>query len=467
MRDRVSVTRPKQECMDDSGTTVLARWLQGMRETVVDRPPGPDDERGVRRQLAAAAATGDEDESSSSPRVAAALDLWRAVYSVVEDELDLFSQDEEAQSILAEAVARIGTRSATDPAILLDLIRSFLAAEDRCPVTPEAFGARLRRQPPDRLELPDGVTLSGASLAGFLESAHFPFGQYRVGEEQYFVTPSLRLGAEAVESLVRRGPGHQRVGRELLVWQPTSFRVAAGTAAEVRDARPFVGPSGARAYLWLGPVLPGGPLVLRDANNVETRVPVPEELDQEDDRRQTGDGSATEIRHDTKSASRDSRPSHSLTPPLPHSLTPRHPALLRAEEAFQRGDSEARAPGGIVERHLREVMSSPLANGEALSGAGRLWQALGRLDVASAAFTMALERGSVEGALGLSQLAEAMGEGIEAAARPLDAAVARNLRSAELHARYAELLSRLSAGWDHAPQVEWHRRRAEDLMRSE
>src|SRR5438067_1718223 len=83
----------------------------------------------------------------------------------------------------------------------------------------------VRRHPPDRLELPDGGTLSGASLAGFLESGHFPFGQYRVGEEQFFVTPSLRLGAETLENLVRRGPGHQPVGRELLVWQPVSFRV--------------------------------------------------------------------------------------------------------------------------------------------------------------------------------------------------------------------------------------------------
>src|SRR5437016_11671445 len=112
-------------------------------------------------------------------------------------------------------------------------------------------------------------------------------------------------------------------------------------------------------------------------------------------------------------------------------------------------------------------MHSPGASGQALAGTGKLWQALGRPEVARAAFLMALERGSVEGALGLSRLAEALGEGLEAAARPLDAAMARNLRSAELHARYAELLGRLPAGWDHAPLVEWHRRRAEDLMRSE
>ena len=118
---------------------------------------------------------------------------------------------------------------------------------------------------------------------------------------------------------------------------------------------------------------------------------------------------------------------------------------------------------GLVERCLREVMRSPGASGEALAGAGRLWQALGRADVARAAFTMALERGSAEGALGLSQLAEATGEGLEAAARPLDAAIARNLRSAELHARYAELLGRLSSGWDGGPLVEWHRRQAEAL----
>src|SRR5439155_9529429 len=126
---------------------------------------------------------------------------------------------------------------------------------------------------------------------------------------------------------VQRGPGQQQVGSELLVWQPVSFRIAAGTAAEARDARPFVGPAGARAYLWLGPVLPGGPLVLRDANNAETRVPVPEELFQEDGRRQTVDGSPNEERHEPKSVRRDSQSSHPLTPSLPHSLIPPHPAL--------------------------------------------------------------------------------------------------------------------------------------------
>ena len=103
------------------------------------------------------------------------------------------------------------------------------ASEGGCRLTPEAFGARLRRQPPARLELPDGVELSGASLAAFLESAHFPFGQYQVGEERFFVTPSLRLGMATLEALVRSGRGERAVGRELLVWQPASFRVAAGT----------------------------------------------------------------------------------------------------------------------------------------------------------------------------------------------------------------------------------------------
>jgi hypothetical protein len=74
---------------------------------------------------------------------------------------------------------------------------------------------------------------------------------------------------------------------------------------------------------------------------------------------------------------------------------------------------------------------------------------------------MALERGSVEGALGLSRLAESMGEGLEAAARPLDAAMARNLRSADVHARYAELL--VSSGWENSPLVEWHRWQAKEL----
>jgi hypothetical protein len=104
-------------------------------------------------------------------------------------------------------------------------------------------------------------------------------------------------------------------------------------------------------------------------------------------------------------------------------------------------------------------MASPSAGGEALARAGQLWQRLGRQEVASAAYQMALERGCVEGALGLSRLAESLGEGIEAAARPLDAAIARNLRSPELHARYAELLTRVGLG-GHA---EWHRRQADEL----
>jgi hypothetical protein len=109
------------------------------------------------------------------------------------------------------------------------------------------------------------------------------------------------------------------------------------------------------------------------------------------------------------------------------------------------------------------MMSDPRAGGEVLCRAGQLWSAVGRPDAAAAAFSLALERGCVEGALELSRLAEALGEGVEAAARPLDAAITRNLRSAELHARYAELLSRLPAGWDRAPQVEWHRRMADAL----
>lgn len=125
---------------------------------------------------------------------------------------------------------------------------------------------------------------------------------------------------------------------------------------------------------------------------------------------------------------------------------------------MQRGER-----GPEVERRLRAVMASPSASGAALAGAGRLWEALGQPEVARAAFTMALERGSVEGALGLSRLAEARGEGVEAAARPLDAAIARNLRSAALHARYAELLA--GAGWADSPLVAWHRREAAGLMK--
>ena len=363
------------------------------------------------------------------------------------------------------------------------------ASEGGCRLTPEAFGARLRRQPPARLELPDGVELSGASLAAFLESAHFPFGQYQVCEERFFVTPSLRLGMATLEALVRSGRGERAVGRELLVWQPASFRVAAGTAADAREARPFVGPSGARAYLWLGPVLPGGPLVIRDANGVKTRIAVPESDVQAGSTRFAGTRSGG-IHRDEQDEQDRQRPDKNLSGPASVSLpaipppvhpgnpvhpvnagagperlnarTPErrtpHPALGRAEEALRRGED-----CGVVERSLREVMHSPGASGQALAGAGKLWQALGRPEVARAAFLMALERGSVEGALGLSRLAEALGEGLEEAARPLDAAIARNLRSAELHARYAELLGRLPSGWGRGPLVEWHRRRAEEL----
>jgi hypothetical protein len=66
----------------------------------------------------------------------------------------------------------------------------------------------------------------------------------------------------------------------------------------------------------------------------------------------------------------------------------------------------------------------------------------------------------VEGALGLSRLAEASGGGFAAAAAPLDAAIARNLRSPELHARYADLLER--SGQD--LQAGWHRRRMEETQ---
>ena len=80
---------------------------------------------------------------------------------------------------------------------------------------------------------------------------------------------------------------------------------------------------------------------------------------------------------------------------------------------------------------------------------------------AASAFTMALEHGCVEGALGLSRLAEEGREGPDAAARPLDDAIARNLHSPDLHARYAELLDRVGL----CPQAEWHRRQAEELVR--
>jgi hypothetical protein len=347
-------------------------------------------------------------------------------------------------------------------------------------LTPELFGSRLRQEPPARLELPDRVELGGASLAAFLESGHFPYGRYRIGEARFFVTPSPELTPPLLETIVRTRSGQQVVGAELLVWRPTSFRVAAGTASEARDARPFVAPSGARAYLWLGRVLPGGPLVLRDANNTEERVPVPEALLSNEDAPSTP--AVVRDPHSSPTESADSIDRHAAgtdsteggadpTParrvfagPLSRFLgpgairapeRPRPEALRRAEEAFERGDDRH-----VVEGSLREVMVSTQASGEALAGAGRLWQAIGRLEAASAAFTMALERGSVEGALGLSRLAVEGSEGLAAAARALEAAIARNLRSPGLHTRYAELLDRVGL----EPQAEWHRRQAEELL---
>ena len=107
-------------------------------------------------------------------------------------------------------------------------------------------------------------------------------------------------------------------------------------------------------------------------------------------------------------------------------------------------------------------MRDPRATGDALARTGQLWHELGQPELAAAAFTMALERGSVDGALGLSRLAEVAGQSLDAAARPLDDAVARNLRSPELHARYAELLDRHSSCGG-GIQAEWHRREAERL----
>jgi hypothetical protein len=468
--------RPGQISGPDSVRIVplLRRWLEAAPAAILERPPRAGDEAPLRRQLAAFAAGGaggrqgitraSRDQETGDPDlsalVAAALGLWQALSIILDREMDLYAEDTEALSMLA---AEMDESSAGElsPRAAVGLIREFLAADGGMRLTPERFGRRLARQPPTQLELPDRVALSGASLAAFLESAHFPFGQYRAGEEWFFVTPSLRLGASALEAMIRSGPGCRRVGQELLVWQPASFRVAAGTAADDRHARPFVGPTGARAYLWLGPVLPGGPLVLRDANNAEMRVAVPEEAF-----RRSGVQANSVVRSaypakstaglplsDTEYGIRTT-PEH-LNARAPERLTP-HPALRRAEEALQRGEDH-----GAIERCLREVMKSPGAGGAALAGAGRLWQAVGRPEVARAAFTMALERGSVEGALGLSRLAESMGEGLEAAARPLDAAIARNLRSAELHARYAELLA--CSGWDQSPLVNWHRRQAEEL----
>ncbi len=321
-------------------------------------------------------------------------------------------------------------------------------------LTPEAFGIRLQQAPPASLELPDGVTLTGASLAGFLESGHFPYGRYRVGEQAFFVLPSPRMGIAELAALVRNRSGQRPVGDEFLVWRPTSFRVAAGSAADAREARPFVAPNGARAFVWLGRGLPGGPLVLRDANGVEERVPIPEAAGLSTEAQRRGEVHGVPVDPGTKSAPADQvvRPG-SREGVVGHPVTrsaPPHPGLRRAMEALRAGDL------GAAERELRAIMASPNATGEALAGAGRLWEELGRRDAAGAAFTLALERGCVEGALGLSQLAEAAGEDLEAAARPLDAAVARNLRSSALHARYAELLARIG----HELQAEWHRQRA-------
>src|SRR4051794_8359551 len=62
-----------------------------------------------------------------------------------------------------------------------------LLMEDDTSLSPEQLGERLQREPPERLELPDGVALTGTSLTAFLESAHFPYGRYRVGGAAYFV----------------------------------------------------------------------------------------------------------------------------------------------------------------------------------------------------------------------------------------------------------------------------------------
>jgi hypothetical protein len=352
--------------------------------------------------------------------------------------------------------------------------------EGSAAVTPAAFAARLRHEPPEALELPDRVTLTGASLEAFLESGHFPFGQYRVGEEQFFVTPSLQIDAAMLERRVQSPAGERIVEDELLVWRRVSFRIAAGTASEERAARPFVGPSGVRAYVWLGRPLPGGPLVLRDANNVEERVPVPEALAQQIEAAtpaaaESQAGGATRDEAHRPAGERNGAV-HPLThhplpgyspphpPPAPRigarsaepvPVVPSHPVLLRAEQELRNGSPEA------AEGHLRTLMIDPGVSGGVLARAGQLWQERGQAEIARAAYTMALERGCIEGALGLSRLAEADGEAIEAAARPLDAAVARNLRSPELHARYAELLDRL--GQEAAS--EWHRHQAEALER--
>jgi hypothetical protein len=434
--------QPTEQRSPDGIHSPLREWLRERRESISAGPPTDEEEAQVSRQLA-------------PPEAQEALALWRMLHVVLDQGLDLFTDDAVAQSLLDEIGCHLKTKDAPE------LLRGFIAPEGGARVTPEAFAARLQREPPTGLELPDGVTLTGASLAAFVESGHFPYGRYRVSEERYFVTPSLRLGAATLETLVRSGLGQQRVGGDLLVWRPASFQIAAGTASEVRAARPFVGPSGARAYVWLGRPLPGGPLVIRDANEVTERIAVPEgdgsrnSLEGSPNRRNTetrrhGEQGQATVERATERTRRSHPVPPSPRPPLRHS----HPALQRAEEVLQSGDPAA------AERCLREVMASPSASGEALARAGQLWQRLGRQEVASAAYQMALERGCVEGALGLSRLAEAAGEGVAAAARPLDAAVARNLRSPELHVRYAELLVRIG----HGRQSEWHRRQADDLL---
>lgn len=456
---------PNRGESDAQAIALLRQWLSERRDTIAERAPGPEDHEAVRSQLAALASPPSLPTAPSPRRSPVALSshlaapaglaLWRILDTVMERGLDLFGEEPEAAVILA-GIGSDNEGTGLETSAALELARGFLAPAGQLLMTPAALAARLRREPPARLELPDGVELAGVSLEAFLESAHFPFGQYRVGETRFFVTPSLRLGAALLEALARSGRGERRVGGELLVWQPASFRVAAGTTADAREARPFVAPSGTRAYLWLGPALPGGPLVIRDANGAETRIPVPDSGGQAV--RQSGD----QVVRSGGSDRSDRSVRSARTPEHPSTRTPEHlpvhPALRRAQEALGRGERRE-----AVELCLREVMRSPGASGEALACAGRLWQALERAEVAHAAFTMALERGSAAGALGLSQLAEAMGEGLVAAARPLDAAIARNLRSAEVHARYAELLGRLPSGWDRGPLVEWHRRQAEAL----
>src|SRR3954447_17049418 len=182
MRSSANVRMPEQGLTDDSTAALLGRWVAGMREIVLQRLPEPADEREIRRQLAASAvAMGRAGRDPGSARGVkgrkperaallpiAALALWRLLYVVVEGGLDLFGEDDEARSILAEQIEPSGGIGDADHAGLLHLARGFLASEGRCPVTPERFGTRLQRRPPDRLELPDGITLSGASLTAFL-----------------------------------------------------------------------------------------------------------------------------------------------------------------------------------------------------------------------------------------------------------------------------------------------------------